>query len=144
MGELDGTNAVRVATSTGVLHARTIRRRAPADQWSGDFLAEARGSELQPNVLDARDHRIGVRAPIHIEIPPGAPDPLPRVIPPAVVPRARLRRAVFYSTATPTSAQDATTCSCRHRASKWSDRRSPSSSAYVLFFTAWLCEAVER
>ena len=95
MGQVDGSNVVRVATPTGILSTRTIRRRAPAEQWSGDFLTEARGSELQPNTLDARDHRIGVRAPIHVEVPAGAPAPVPRVPPPVQVRRARLRRADF-------------------------------------------------
>ena len=95
LGQVDGSNVVRIATPTGVVEARSIRRKGLMDRWGGDLLLEARGSEMKPNALDENEVRIGSRAPVHMEPVSGAPPPLPRQVGASVVRRARLRRCDF-------------------------------------------------
>ena len=65
------TSEVWVGTSSGVVEARTIRRKPEPDRWPLDQLQAVRGSPWDPSPgVDAKDMPTVVKAPVSDEVPP--------------------------------------------------------------------------
>ena len=76
LGPMNQSALHHIMTDTGVVKTRTVRRRPPAERWGLDLLANGRSTELQPSTLQPDEHRIGIRAPVHREVPAQVPPPL--------------------------------------------------------------------
>ena len=74
LGPNSGSAETLVLTKTGVVRCRTIRRKPPKERWTNALLQNTGASELQPNLTDGSQTRIGIRAPVVVTPVVGEPE----------------------------------------------------------------------